>query len=107
VLPVLAAVGVAVILSTRPRLSEMEAKEANIRASLAIDDGRLGIRDVTVKTLQPEYAIVAAGVTAGERLIVSDLFPAIDGMGLQAEPDPDVRARLLAAATGGPSPPER
>ncbi|NBC14325.1 MAG: efflux RND transporter periplasmic adaptor subunit [Gammaproteobacteria bacterium] len=69
-----------------------------------IDEGRLSIRDVTVKTLQPEYAIVAAGVTAGERLVVSDLFPAIDGMPLQAEPDPDVRARLLAAATGSPSP---
>lgn len=65
-----------------------------------IDDGRLSIRDVTVKTLQSEYAIVDQGVAAGERLVVSDLFPAIDGMPLQGEPDPDVRARLLAAVTG-------
>lgn len=67
-----------------------------------IDDGRLSIRDIAVAGLQPEYAIIADGVSAGDILVVSDLFPAIDGMPLTGEPDPDVRRRLLVAA-GGPS----
>lgn len=64
-----------------------------------VEDGRLAIRHVTVAVRHPEYAIIAGGVAAGAELVVSDLFPAIDGMPLQGEPDPDARARLVAAAT--------
>jgi hypothetical protein len=67
-----------------------------------IDDGRLSIRDIDLAGLQPEYAIIADGVSPGDTLVVSDLFPAIDGMPLQGEPDPEVHRRLLAAA-GGPN----
>jgi hypothetical protein len=67
-----------------------------------IDDGRLSMRTVEVAGLQPEYAIIAGGVHAGETLVVSDLFPAIDGMPLRGETDPEVRRQLLAAAGGGP-----
>jgi multidrug efflux pump subunit AcrA (membrane-fusion protein) len=66
-----------------------------------VEHGRLAIRHVTVAVRHPEYAIIAGGVAAGDELVVSDLFPAIDGMPLRGEPDPDARARLVAAATGG------
>jgi len=66
-----------------------------------VEDGRLAIRHVTVAVRHPEYAIIAGGVAAGDELVVSDLFPAIDGMPLRGEPDPEARARLVAAATGG------
>jgi multidrug efflux pump subunit AcrA (membrane-fusion protein) len=65
-----------------------------------VEHGQLSIRDVTVASLHPEYAIIAGGVESGELLVVSDLFPAIDGMPLQGEPDPELRERLLATVTG-------
>jgi multidrug efflux pump subunit AcrA (membrane-fusion protein) len=64
-----------------------------------IEAGRLSIRDVTVAGLQPDYAIIGDGVEAGANLVVSDLFPAIDGMPLTGEPDPELRERLLAMAS--------
>jgi len=59
---------------------------------------RLEIRALTLDTLQPEYAVVAAGLAAGERVVVSDLVPAIAGMRLEGQPDPELRERLIRAA---------
>ncbi|MEA3278653.1 MAG: efflux RND transporter periplasmic adaptor subunit [Pseudomonadota bacterium] len=63
-----------------------------------IDDGRLVIRPVEVKNLQPEYAVIASGLEPGAKVIVSDLVPAIDGMRLEGQPDPKVLERLIASA---------
>jgi RND family efflux transporter MFP subunit len=67
-----------------------------------IEDGQLVIRDVTVAMLQPEYAVIGAGLEAGEQLVVSDLFPAIAGMPLSGEPDPGMLRRLIASAKALP-----
>lgn len=61
-------------------------------------EGQLRIREVTVANMQPEYAIVAAGLEPGDQVVVSDLFPAIEGMRLTGESDPEVLARLVANA---------
>lgn len=63
-----------------------------------IEDGRLVIRPVEVSATQPEYAVIASGLSAGEQVVVSDLFPAIEGMRLTGEPDADALERLVASA---------
>jgi len=62
------------------------------------EDGRLEIRAVTLETLQPEYAAIADGVEAGERVVVSDLVPAIAGMRLEGAPDNQLLERLKRSA---------
>jgi len=59
---------------------------------LADVDDRLVIRPVTLGAVIGEEAVIAAGLDAGERVVVSDLQPAVAGMAL------DVTARALAPA---------
>ena len=59
---------------------------------------RLAIRPVEVKLMQPEYAVITGGVSGGERVVVSDLLPAIDGMLLQTVDDDTVQQRLQRLA---------
>jgi len=49
----------------------------------ALADGRLSIRDVTVLQGGTERAVLAAGVVAGERLVVSPLELPVEGMQLR------------------------
>jgi len=63
-----------------------------------LEDGRLVIRPVEVQTVQPEYAVIASGIEPGAPVIVSDLVPAIDGMRLEGQPDPEAMERLIAEA---------
>jgi multidrug efflux pump subunit AcrA (membrane-fusion protein) len=62
------------------------------------EDGHLEIRAVTLETLQPEYAAIADGLEAGERVVVSDLVPAIAGMRLEGAPDNELLERLKRSA---------
>ena len=50
--------------------------------------------------MQPTFVAVADGIQAGERIVVSDLFPAIEGMLLDPIDDPESLAALEADATG-------
>lgn len=61
-------------------------------------DGHLVIQPVEVTKLQPDYAVIGAGLEPGAKVIVSDLVPAIDGMRLEGQPDPEVLGRLIASA---------
>ncbi len=45
-------------------------------------------------------AMIESGIKAGERIVISDLIPAIDGMLLDPVADAGARARLIAQATG-------
>jgi multidrug efflux pump subunit AcrA (membrane-fusion protein) len=63
-----------------------------------IEDGRLVIREVEVSVTRPEYVVIGAGLGAGEKVVVSDLFPAIEGMHLEGRPDPEALGRLVASA---------
>ena len=49
---------------------------------------------------QGPLSVIAAGVQAGERLVVSDLVPAVPGMLLDAVPDEAMQAQMLTAARG-------
>jgi len=64
------------------------------------DDNRLQIREVSVALLQPDFAAIGDGLTVGDRVVVSDLSPAIEGMLLEPVDDPQSLRTLIEVATG-------
>jgi hypothetical protein len=80
---------VEVELRGRPYPDRIVVPRASIRAGrvyVAGVENRLVIRPVAVEFVQGEEAILASGLDAGERLVVSDLIPAIEGMLLAPQP---------------------
>ena len=67
---------------------------------LAGPDDRLAFRAVTLAAPQGDFAVIDSGLAGGERLVVSDLIPAIEGMLLAPLLDEALSARLLAKARG-------
>ncbi|MDJ0784116.1 MAG: biotin/lipoyl-binding protein [Desulfosarcinaceae bacterium] len=59
---------------------------------------RLARKPVNVDFSQGDLHVLADGLAAGDRLVVSDLVPAIDGMLLEAVEDGPLRRRLAAQA---------
>ncbi len=70
------------------------------RLYLVNGEGRLERRPVEVALVQPGYVVIGGGISAGERVVVSDLIPAIEGMLLTPQPDPGVLAELMVEAVG-------
>lgn len=68
------------------------------RVYVAGQDQRLEIRPVDVRYEHGGFTVIASGIEAGERVIVSDPVPAIDGMRLAPEPDPEAAERLKEGA---------
>ena len=62
------------------------------------EDNRLEIRPVTVRLLQPDFVVIGEGLSAAERVVVSDLSPAIEGMLLEPVDDPDALQALIEVA---------
>ena len=67
---------------------------------LVSDKNRLAIKPVRVKLVQGDFVVIENGLTAKDRVIVSDLSPAIDGMLLNVIDDPLVNKRLMSQASG-------
>jgi RND family efflux transporter MFP subunit len=64
------------------------------------NDSRLAKRKVTVRFAQNGYALLDAGVEAGDRIVTSDLVSAVEGMLLAPQEDKKTRRVLILAATG-------
>ena len=64
-------------------------------------DGRLDIRSVTTGLVQGDLAAIDEGIEPGDRIVVSDLIPAVAGMLLAPQNDDELLARLKAEAAGG------
>ena len=62
--------------------------------------GRLAKRAVSIESQQANFAIIASGLEAGTKVVVSDPVPAIEGMLLAPEEDTDLNARMTDEATG-------
>ena len=67
---------------------------------VATADNRLQIRSVKTAFRQTNFAVIDEGLSAGERVIVSDLIPAIDGMLLTPTADQSIIDGLVREATG-------
>jgi len=65
-------------------------------------DNRLEIRPVKVALLQPALAVIASGIAPGERVVLSDLMPAIEGMRLAPQTDPEALDALRQEAGRAP-----
>lgn len=62
------------------------------------ENNRLEIREVKTTLLQPEFAVIASGISEGERIVISDLIPAIEGMLLAPHDDQQAAHRLKQMA---------
>jgi hypothetical protein len=67
---------------------------------LVDDENRLRRRPVEVLFGQGTLSVIGAGLAPGERVVVSDLVPAVEGMLLEPRVDEVLTAKLKAAAGG-------
>lgn len=63
-------------------------------------ENRLRIRKVSIKYTQDEVTVIAAGVAEGDKIVVSDLIPAIEGMLINGINDEEGLKALVASADG-------
>jgi multidrug efflux pump subunit AcrA (membrane-fusion protein) len=63
-------------------------------------ENRLRTRVVNIAFRQGNFAVLASGVEEGERVVLSDLIPAVEGMLVAAVPDEATSVRLIAEASG-------
>jgi membrane fusion protein, multidrug efflux system len=71
------------------------------RLYLVNADNRLEVRPVTVGLVQGGFAVIEKGIEPGERIVISDLIPAVVGALLRPQPDAAAREKLKAEAAGG------
>jgi len=64
-------------------------------------ENRLERRKVALFLRQPGFVTVASGISADERVVISDLIPAVDGMLLAPVEDEDAAAQLNASLISG------
>jgi RND family efflux transporter MFP subunit len=63
-------------------------------------ENRLERRPVEVAFSQGGFSVIDSGLSGGERLVVSDPTPAIEGMLVEPTLDDQIRANLIAEAAG-------
>ena len=64
------------------------------------NDNRLVIRPVKIKFSQSGYSVLSQGIKAGERIVISDLVPALPGMLLAPVEDRKSKKWLMVQAAG-------
>jgi multidrug efflux pump subunit AcrA (membrane-fusion protein) len=70
------------------------------RVYIANSDDRLIIRPVEIQLLQGDLAVIRGGIEVGERVIITDLVPVIEGMPLQVNNASQFEAELQQRAVG-------
>jgi multidrug efflux pump subunit AcrA (membrane-fusion protein) len=92
---------VQVVLRGRPQAGRIVVPRSAVRGEavhIADADNRLHRRPVRVLFNQGILSVIGEGVEPGDRVVVSDLVPAVSGMLLQTEVDQDLAEQLVAAA---------
>lgn len=86
---------------SEPRL--VVPREALVEGQVRVvgREGRLELRKVQVAALYPRFAVLSGGLEVGERVVLSELHPAIPGMLLVAEEDQEAARSLREQAAGG------
>jgi multidrug efflux system membrane fusion protein len=101
--PLVANMYVEVILSGRPIADRFVIPRSAIhdgQVYIADRENRLEIRPVDVEFFMKDIAVLSNGFSSGEKLILTDLVPAVDGMLLNPQADPDKKAALTRQALG-------
>ena len=102
--PLVKGMFVEVELRTKPIDSQIIVPRSALnRNALYIADssGRLEIRPVQARLVQDDFVIINKGLAAGEKVVVSDLSPAIAGMALKTTTDEELARRLRQQASNG------
>ncbi len=85
---------------TRPALVIPRKAIHQGRVYIANSDDRLVIRPVEIQLLQGDLAVIRGGIEVGERVIITDLVPVIEGMPLQVSNASQFEAELQQRAVG-------
>ena len=70
------------------------------RVYIANSENRLEIRSVEVLLIQGDLMVISSGVDQGERVIITDLIPVIEGMPLQVIPATEFEKEMKQRAIG-------
>jgi RND family efflux transporter MFP subunit len=95
---------VQVVLRGKPQPGHVVVPRSAIRSGallLVADDNRLKRQPVTVLYEQGGISVIAKGVEAGQKVVVSDIVPAVEGMLLHPVEDTTLNSEIMAAARGG------
>ncbi len=87
----------------RPRPDRLVVPRAAVHGERVYrldENSRLKIQQVKVGLIQPDFVELSEGVSAGDRIVISDLVPAIDGMLLDPHQDDAAQLRLIQQAQG-------
>ena len=83
-----------------PRVATHRGADGDGLVYLVDGENRLEQRSVTLGAVQGDFVVVETGLHGGERLLVSDVIPAIEGMLLAPTRDETLETRLIAQASG-------
>ncbi len=83
-----------------PRTALSRTADGETVVQVVDDDDRLRRRAVIVGFEQDDLALILDGLAAGDRLVVTDLIPAIEGMRLAPDQDVALAQRLRRQAEG-------
>jgi RND family efflux transporter MFP subunit len=92
-----------VVLSGKITMKRIVVPRSSVRAGtvFVVDkDSRLRRRAVSILFSQGDISVIEEGLKQGERIVVSDLVPAVDGMLLEVEVDEALSKRLQSAGAG-------
>ena len=70
------------------------------RVYIANNENRLEIRSVEVLLIQGDLMVISSGIDQGERVIITDLIPVIEGMPLQVIPATEFEKEMKKRAVG-------
>jgi len=92
-----------VVLSGKKSMQRVLVPRSAVRANTVYvvdENNRLRRRPVNILFSQGDISVIAEGLEPGERVVVSDLVPAVDGMLLQVQPDEDLNRSLITHGQG-------
>ncbi|MCG8448747.1 MAG: efflux transporter periplasmic adaptor subunit, partial [Pirellulales bacterium] len=90
-------------LRAKPRTGQIVIPRTALRADQVYvlnSENRLETRTVEIAFSQGSLTCVQSGLTPGERLVVSDPTPAVEGMLVQPIVDTEAEQALIAEASG-------
>lgn len=92
-----------VVIRGKQSIRRVLVPRSSVRANMvyiADKDDRLRLRSVKTLFSQGDVSVVEQGIEPGERIVVTDLVPAVDGMLLQVQLDEALTRSLKAHGTG-------
>ena len=83
-----------------PRVAVHRGADGGPTVYVVGPDNRLVFRPIVRGPTQDDFVVVESGLAAGERVVITDLIPAIEGMLVEASVDGALSDRMLAEAGG-------